>query len=108
MEKKEINELVINRLKKERKEWRGDHPFGFVAKPVDNPDGTTNMLKWHCEIPGPKDCPWEGGSYSLAMDFTHDFPVRYAPSQSVLPNASSSLYCRTPTSTRRGRCACRS
>lgn len=34
MEKKEINELVINRLKKERKEWRSDHPFGFVAKPI--------------------------------------------------------------------------
>ena len=48
MEKKEINELVINRLKKERKEWRSDHPFGFVAKPLENPDGTTNMLKWHC------------------------------------------------------------
>ncbi len=48
MEKKEINELVINRLKKERKEWRSDHPFGFVAKPVENPDGTVNMLKWHC------------------------------------------------------------
>jgi len=48
MEKKEINELVVNRLKKERKEWRSDHPFGFVAKPQENNDGTTNMLKWHC------------------------------------------------------------
>jgi ubiquitin-conjugating enzyme E2 I len=34
MEKKEVNDLVINRLKKERKDWRGDHPFGFVAKPI--------------------------------------------------------------------------
>ena len=50
--------MVINRLKKERKEWRGDHPFGFVAKPIESNDGTTNMLKWHCEIPGPKDSPW--------------------------------------------------
>jgi ubiquitin-conjugating enzyme E2 I len=48
MEKKEVNELVINRLKKERKEWRGDHPFGFVAKPVESSDGTVNMLKWQC------------------------------------------------------------
>jgi ubiquitin-conjugating enzyme E2 I len=67
---------VINRLKKERKEWRSDHPFGFVAKPLENNDGTFNMLKWHCEIPGPKDSPWEGGSYVLMMDFTHDYPVR--------------------------------
>lgn len=56
--KKEVNELVINRLKKERKDWRSDHPFGFVAKPSDNPDGTTNLLKWNCIIPGPKDSPW--------------------------------------------------
>ena len=35
------------------------------------------MLKWHCEIPGPKESPWEGGSYILTMDFTHDYPVRY-------------------------------
>lgn len=48
MEKKEINELVINRLKKERKEWRSDHPFGFVAKPIEANDGSLNMLKWHC------------------------------------------------------------
>lgn len=76
MEKKEVNELVINRLKKERKDWRSDHPFGFVAKPVENSDGTANMLKWQCQIPGPKDSPWEGGVYALTMDFAHDFPVR--------------------------------
>jgi ubiquitin-conjugating enzyme E2 I len=34
------------------------------------------MLKWQCEIPGPKESPWEGGSYLLTMDFAHDFPVR--------------------------------
>lgn len=102
MEKKEINELVINRLKKERKEWRADHPFGFVAKPIDNPDGTTNMLKWHCEIPGPKDSPWEGGCYTLSMDFTHDFPVRYLSSNAGRQNVSSSLSCRIPISTLRG------
>lgn len=75
-EKKEVNELVVNRLKKERKEWRLEHPFGFVAKPANNSDGTCNMLKWECEIPGPKGSPWEGGTYALVMDFSHDFPVR--------------------------------
>ena len=48
MEKDTVNELVINRLKKERKEWRADHPFGFVAKPMTNRDGTQNLLKWDC------------------------------------------------------------
>lgn len=35
------------------------------------------MLKWLCEIPGPKGTPWEEGTYSLTMDFSHDYPVRY-------------------------------
>jgi len=26
-----------------------------VAKPVTNEDGTLNLMKWICEIPGPKD-----------------------------------------------------
>ena len=77
MEKKEVSELVLSRLKKERKEWRLDHPFGFVAKPAENrEDGSVNMLKWLCEIPGPKDSPWEEGTYHLWMDFSHDYPVR--------------------------------
>lgn len=49
MEKKEASELVIKRLKKERKDWRSDHPFGFVAKPIENKeDGSINLLKWRC------------------------------------------------------------
>ena len=34
------------------------------------------MLKWYCEIPGPKDTVWEGGSYALYMDFPADYPLR--------------------------------
>ena len=75
-QKKEVSELVINRLKKERKQWRSNHPFGFVAKPLTNPDSSLDLTRWHCEIPGPKDTPWEGGVYALTMDFTHDYPVR--------------------------------
>lgn len=33
-DKKEADEIVLNRLKKERKDWRSNHPFGFVAKPT--------------------------------------------------------------------------
>jgi ubiquitin-conjugating enzyme E2 I len=39
-------------------------------------DGTTNMFKWLCEIPGPSNTPWEEGTYTLTIDFSHDFPVR--------------------------------
>lgn len=47
-EKKESDEVVMARLKKERKDWRSDHPFGFVARPLENLDGSFNMLKWIC------------------------------------------------------------
>ena len=85
-----VNELVINRLKKERKQWRSDHPYGFVAKPVTHNDGTINMLKWECQIPGPKDSPWELGIYNLAIDFTNDYPVRYFNFNLDLQNVCSS------------------
>jgi ubiquitin-conjugating enzyme E2 I len=43
---------------------------------MENTDGSLNMLKWTCEIPGPKETLWEQGTYTLTMDFSHDFPVR--------------------------------
>ena len=73
---KECNELVVNRLKKERRDWRSDHPHGFVAKPTTNKDGSLNMLKWECIIPGPKDSIWADGAYNLLIDFNNDYPVR--------------------------------
>ncbi|EAR94205.2 ubiquitin-conjugating enzyme (macronuclear) [Tetrahymena thermophila SB210] len=73
---KEVNELVITRLKQERKQWRQDHPHRFVAKPMTKEDGTINMLKWYCEIPGPEGSPWEGGVYILYMDFSQSYPIK--------------------------------
>ncbi len=58
------------RLTEERKAWRRDHPFGFIAvnqisffrfkyicmfyrqRPAKNADGTLNLLNWECGIPG--------------------------------------------------------
>eukprot|EP00331_Platyophrya_macrostoma_P030185 CAMPEP_0176440450 /NCGR_PEP_ID=MMETSP0127-20121128/20579_1 /TAXON_ID=938130 /ORGANISM="Platyophrya macrostoma, Strain WH" /LENGTH=123 /DNA_ID=CAMNT_0017824979 /DNA_START=175 /DNA_END=546 /DNA_ORIENTATION=- len=34
------------------------------------------MTKWICEIPGPKDSPWEGAVYKLTMDFPPDYPLK--------------------------------
>lgn len=31
--------VALSRLTQERKNWRKDHPFGFVAKPENKPDG---------------------------------------------------------------------
>ena len=46
--------IALGRLAEERKAWRKDHPFGFVAKPKTNDDGTLNLMHWECVIPGIK------------------------------------------------------
>ncbi|KAA3488783.1 SUMO-conjugating enzyme SCE1-like isoform X2 [Gossypium australe] len=44
--------IARSRLAEERKAWRKNHPHGFVAKPMSAPDGSVNLLVWHCVIPG--------------------------------------------------------
>ena len=36
----------------ERKNWRKDKPFGFIAGPDKKPDGETDLTRWTCWIPG--------------------------------------------------------
>uniref|UniRef100_A0A672S955 SUMO-conjugating enzyme UBC9-A-like n=1 Tax=Sinocyclocheilus grahami TaxID=75366 RepID=A0A672S955_SINGR len=66
--------IALSRLSQERKAWRKDHPFGFVAVPMKNPDGTMNLMNWECAIPGKKGTPWEGGLFKLRMLFKDDYP----------------------------------
>ncbi|KAJ8250870.1 hypothetical protein GJAV_G00214160 [Gymnothorax javanicus] len=66
--------IALSRLAQERKAWRKDHPFGFVAVPTKNPDGTLNLMNWECAIPGKKGTPWEGGLFKLRMLFKDDYP----------------------------------
>ncbi|XP_064376034.1 SUMO-conjugating enzyme UBC9 isoform X2 [Dromaius novaehollandiae] len=90
--------IALSRLAQERKAWRKDHPFGFVAVPTKNPDGTMNLMNWECAIPGKKgksvlqkrgfspyvpskrtrqisfETPWEGGLFKLRMLFKDDYP----------------------------------
>nr|XP_015214990.1 PREDICTED: SUMO-conjugating enzyme UBC9-B-like [Lepisosteus oculatus] len=66
--------IALSRLAQERKTWRKDHPFGFVAVPTKNPDGTLNLMNWECAIPGKKGTLWEGGQYKLRMLFKDDYP----------------------------------
>uniref|UniRef100_A0A667J6A3 Ubiquitin conjugating enzyme E2 I n=1 Tax=Lynx canadensis TaxID=61383 RepID=A0A667J6A3_LYNCA len=69
------------------KAWRKDHPFGFVAVPTKNPDGTMNLMNWECAIPGKKGTPWEGGLFKLRMLFKDDYP-------SSPPKCNRSPWCR--------------
>jgi ubiquitin-conjugating enzyme E2 I len=86
------------RLQEERKNWRKDHPYGFFARPATAADGSVNILKWDCGIPGKAGTPvrfvprvhfisslltlllptfqWENGVYKLSMTFSEDYPSK--------------------------------
>ncbi|XP_025106372.1 SUMO-conjugating enzyme UBC9-B-like isoform X2 [Pomacea canaliculata] len=66
--------IALVRLHEERKQWRKDHPHGFVAKPRKNSDGTLNLFFWECMIPGKKETIWEGALLKLNMIFNEDYP----------------------------------
>lgn len=66
----------LDRLKTERRNWNKARPYGFAAKPAKNPDGTTDLGTWIAQIPGPKNTPWEGGTYCVKLVF----PARYPQS----------------------------
>ncbi|KAF2283751.1 hypothetical protein GH714_014817 [Hevea brasiliensis] len=68
--------IARGRLTEERKAWRKNHPHGFVAKPETLPDGTVNLMVWHCTIPGKPGTDWEGGYFPLTLHFSEDYPSK--------------------------------
>ncbi|KAK2995220.1 hypothetical protein RJ640_006959 [Escallonia rubra] len=85
--------IARGRLAEERKAWRKNHPHGFVAKPETGPDGSVNLMVWHCTIPGKAGVSpllqtssqkavlefctdWEGGNFPLAVYFSEDYPSK--------------------------------
>ncbi|GMI91134.1 EMBRYO DEFECTIVE 1637, SUMO CONJUGATION ENZYME 1, sumo conjugation enzyme 1 [Hibiscus trionum] len=86
--------IARGRLAAERKSWRKNHPHGFVAKPETTPDGSVNLMVWHCIIPGKKGTDWEGGYFPLTLKFSEDYPSKPPeckfPSGFLHPNVYSS------------------
>ncbi|GAB5370264.1 hypothetical protein AAMO2058_001477600 [Amorphochlora amoebiformis] len=68
--------LARKRLATERKEWRKSHPHGFYARPDKKDDGSQDLFRWVCGIPGKKKTVWEGGIYKLTMKFPQDYPQK--------------------------------
>ena len=68
--------LAKLRLAAERKSWRKERPFGFYARPETKSDGSVNLFKWQCGIPGKAGTDWEGGVFPLTMEFTSDYPSK--------------------------------
>ncbi|KAJ5787257.1 Ubiquitin-conjugating enzyme E2 [Penicillium paradoxum] len=61
--------LCQNRLQEERKQWRRDHPFGFVAKPTRTAQGGLDLKNWECAVPGKANTLWEGGLFKMSLIF---------------------------------------
>ncbi|GLC41473.1 SUMO-conjugating enzyme sce1 [Pleodorina starrii] len=68
--------VARSRLQEERKAWRKDKPFGFHARPETADDGSVNLMKWKCHIPGKQGTDWEGGFFPLTMEFSEDYPTK--------------------------------
>lgn len=68
--------IARGRLSEERKAWRKDHPFGFHARPSNNTDGSLNIMKWNCGVPGKENTDWSGGLYNITMEFSEDYPSK--------------------------------
>ena len=51
------------------KQWRKDHPFGFVARPMKTSQGALDLKRWDCAIPGRDKTIWEGGLFKLEVQF---------------------------------------
>ncbi|KAK2962386.1 putative SUMO-conjugating enzyme UBC9-B [Blattamonas nauphoetae] len=68
--------IARTRLMNEHKAFRKDHKVGFYGSPEKREDGTSDLFKWICGIPGPIGSIWEGGSYRLIMEFTEDYPSK--------------------------------
>lgn len=71
-----MSALARQRLTSERKNWRKSHPHGFIAKPTRSSDGSLDLFKWDCAIPGKANTLWEGGLYRLRMHFPPDYPAK--------------------------------
>jgi ubiquitin-conjugating enzyme E2 I len=68
--------LAQLRLREERKAWRKEKPFGFMARPMQAADGTQDLMQWEAAIPGKDGGLWEGGLYYLTMQFSEDYPSK--------------------------------
>ena len=85
-------DISKERLLQERKNWRKDHPFGFVAKPDKSPEGGFNIFKWRCLIPGVKGTVWEGAMLLLMMEFSEEYPNKPPKCQFVPPLPHPNIY----------------
>ncbi|CAL2050040.1 unnamed protein product [Caenorhabditis brenneri] len=49
---------------------------GIIVKATKNNDGTLNLHRWVCAIPGPRYSPFEGGLYKFYVEFPATYPFK--------------------------------
>ena len=63
--------MLLQRLNKELSIMEKDPVENCSAGPIDN-----DIKKWHANIFGPKDTPYEGGIFNLNIEFTEEYPYK--------------------------------
>ena len=62
---------ALKRLEKELKYFNGDDcEEGYIAGPIDKDD----MFRWTASFKGPKNSPYEEGTFKVQIDFPKDYP----------------------------------
>ncbi|RMJ26014.1 ubiquitin-conjugating enzyme [Aspergillus sp. HF37] len=84
--------LCQNRLTEERKQWRRDPMFGFIAKPRRSAQGVLDVQRWDCGVPGKKGTMWEGGFFKLDVTFPDEYPTKPPKCKFVPPLFHPNVY----------------
>ncbi|KAK8202749.1 ubiquitin-conjugating enzyme/RWD-like protein [Phyllosticta capitalensis] len=87
-----MTSLAQTRLSEERKRWRKDHPFGFVARPMKTQANTLDLKKWECMIPGKEKTIWDGANLKLEMTFPEEYPTKPPKCKFVPPLFHPNVY----------------
>eukprot|EP01138_Halocafeteria_seosinensis_P016463 gb/GECG01016794.1/.p1 GENE.gb/GECG01016794.1/~~gb/GECG01016794.1/.p1 ORF type:complete len:200 (+),score=29.54 gb/GECG01016794.1/:1-600(+) len=66
------SKAAIMRLQGDMKQLNDDPPAGVSASPASE----ENLFLWNATIIGPDETPWEGGMFSLRMQFPDQYPVK--------------------------------